>query len=123
MGYTVSKCVLGRVAAVVVLGLATAGCTTWVKPGASEYDRQAAMAQCEVASLQMAPPQMYTAMASEARQDAATQSCSWDGKGNRSCTTVPGQRRAARYEERDANQSARRAIVRDCMFSKGWREE
>lgn len=119
----ISRNVLGRVLAVVVLGLSTAGCTTWAKPGASEYELQATTARCEAAAMRQAPPEMYRHMISAARDDRPSQICNTDSKGQQTCNTRQGERRAAVYQERDANESARRAIVRDCMFSHGWRPE
>lgn len=123
MRNTISKSVLGRVSAILVLGLVSVGCTTWVKPGASEFELQATTSRCEAAAMRMAPPEMYRAMISAAREDAPSTFCNTDSKGKQTCNTTPGRHQAAVYQDRDSNESARRAIVRDCMFSHGWRPE
>ncbi len=112
-----------RVSAVLMLGLATTSCTTWVKPGASEYELQATTARCEAASQLQAPPEMHSVTISPAREYPTTPYCNTDSQGRQTCTKPPRDYRPAVYSERDANETVRRAIVRDCMFSFGWRPE
>lgn len=106
------------VAALLVLAGLT-GCTTWVKPGATPAQRDAALSRCEANAYRQAPAAPITVMTDAGGWKEGDKVCR-TVDGQRVCTRQPPRFQGPRYSTQDANEDARDAFVADCMFSQGW---
>ena len=100
-----------------------AGCTTWVRPGATPGMRDAAIARCEAVGYANIPPNMVSYQSGGGYTTPRERRCRTDGNGVERCTTTGGDHRPPTYSTRDTNKPARDAIFRDCMYQDGWHEE
>lgn len=114
-----------RPASVAVLAglLLTAGCTKWVKPGASDFERDATKARCDADSRMRAPPAIERYMSSPGGYTPQKTRCRTDSSGRERCTTEGGDWRPPTYSSRDLNDDTRDSIFRACMYANGWRAE
>jgi hypothetical protein len=104
------------------LCLVLAGCTTWVKPGATEAMRDAQMARCEAAAYRQAPSAPVVVMVDSGGFRPPERSC-WRQRGQTVCRITPGYFAGPTYGTQDANGAARDAFFQDCMFRDGWTQE
>jgi hypothetical protein len=103
-----------------MLCLMLAGCTTWVKPGASPDALDLATSQCKAASYQQLPANLSTQVTNGATY-ADRKKCEKNEIG--SCIKVHGRYTAQTSSTTDSNQEGRESIFRACMMSSGWREQ
>ncbi len=99
------------------------GCTTWVKPGASELDRDRQVNACEVDSYAAYPPLLRRVIVEPAHWEPGEERCFKDKKGNVHCTRGIGHWEPARYGTVDENDGPRRAVFESCMYKYGWQKE
>ena len=109
--------------ALLVALFATAGCTKWVKPGATEFERDATKARCDADSRMRAPPVLERYMSSAGGYTPQKTRCNTDSRGRESCTTTGGDYRPPTFSTRDLNDDTRDSVFRACMYANGWRAE
>lgn len=100
---------------VVLSVLATlTGCvdTRWVKPGASEHERQVQLTACEAQALKDLPPDNVV-------EDSYSTSSLKDKPDDKKID----QDKETRNWVTDANESKRDVLVNNCMLQKGWSQE
>ncbi|CAH2599416.1 conserved protein of unknown function [Rhodovastum atsumiense] len=112
----------GRWFPAIGLVVALAGCTNWVKPGATEAMRDRQMAACQAGAFQHAPAVPVVVMTDPGGYRPPQRYC-WKDKDERVCRTSPGYYQEPRYGTQDANSGARDAFFEDCMFRAGWTKE
>lgn len=84
----------------------------WVKPGASEHDRQVQLTACQAKALKDLPPDNVV---EKAYSTSSTQDKPDDKKIDQDKETV--------NRITDANGSQREVLVDNCMLQKGWDKE
>ncbi|MBE1159490.1 hypothetical protein [Dyella acidiphila] len=99
------------------------GCTTWVKPGASERDRDADVAACEAIGYDRFAPAVATYLARGSYWEPPSTVCSKSDDKHETCTTSGGGWRPDEYSSHDVNGDARDAFVVDCMYRKGYNKQ
>ncbi|WP_436882919.1 hypothetical protein [Enterobacter asburiae] len=83
--------------------------TRWVKPGASDHDRQVQLTVCEAQSLKDLPP-----------DNVVENSYSRSSLKDKLADKKIDQNKEIRNWVTDANASKRDILVKDCMFHNGW---
>ena len=83
--------------------LLLSGCSTyqWVKPGSNANDATIAETKCEAQALRDLPP-----------DNVVSSTYTTKDKKNKTSDTS--------YSVSDANESKRKVLIKDCMYSKGW---
>ncbi|WP_342239602.1 hypothetical protein [Inquilinus sp. OTU3971] len=99
--------------------LTLAGCTTWVRPGATPEQADAALTLCRARSIGQLPPDMVTVMTSEGHYTDTKEKCK-ERHGNFSCKTTGGTYVQPNYETRDQNDAPRETLIDACMIKGGW---
>ncbi|MCT4737233.1 hypothetical protein [Raoultella ornithinolytica] len=84
----------------------------WIKPGASEQDRQVQLTACEAQALKDMPPDNVV---EDTQTLSSTKKNADDKKTNKDKETY--------HRMTDANASQRGVLVDNCMFGKGWNKE
>jgi hypothetical protein len=112
-----------RLLLVLFAGVVLGGCTTWVKPGATDYDRERDSNACEVESYNHYPPRLRQVLVEPAHWEPFTEDCYTDKKGRRHCTRSGGYFVPNRYGTADENDGPRRAVYEACMYKYGWQKE
>lgn len=118
MGFRRSCNALGLVAVIASL-LALGGCATWVKPGATEAQRDAQTARCQAGSFQRAPAAPVTVMTNPGGWVPPEKEC-WKEHGERRCRIRDGYYQGPSYSTEDVNEGARDALFDECMYNAGW---
>ena len=105
--------------ALLALPLALGSCAEWERPGATPFQRDAALSRCEAAAYQYAPSQLVTVQTDRGGWVPGRRECRGEGERQR-CTETQGYYRQPSYGQRDQNRPAREAMVGDCMRQDGW---
>lgn len=113
----------GHLAPLVAAVLLLASCTTWVKPGATELDRDRDSNACELQSYNNYPPRLRQILVEPAHWDPPTEECHTDKKGRQRCVRTGGGWQPARYGTADENDAPRRTAFEACMYKYGWQKE
>lgn len=104
------------------LPLVLAGCTTWVKPGATLEERDIVIAKCRAYAYQRVTPNIATVMTSPGGYRPGEQRCT-TRDGNTVCRWIEGYYVPPSYSTQDMNDAARDAAIDDCMYTNGWHKE
>ncbi|TDB62141.1 hypothetical protein [Photorhabdus khanii] len=105
----------------IILFTLLTGCTSWEKPGATQFERDRDYAECrEIGYSRFSPD--WTSEVVHSYETKYFPCEDKDKKKDKSCghyITVP----KAEVKRWDKNESARRWVISSCMHKKGWHEE
>lgn len=101
--------------------LLLSGCgTNWVKPGATDADRQATQRLCEADAYAKFPPRVRTVETSPGRYAPVKTTCNQTPQGQ-TCTQSGGEWIPPSSYRTDDNENARDADIDACFYANGWR--
>ncbi|WP_150119695.1 hypothetical protein [Collimonas pratensis] len=105
---------------IIFISLLIAGCTTWVKQGVSDYDRDVDLASCTAIGYDRFRSEIITYKVRDSYYEPIVTTCKTDKDDKEKCTTKGGVWHPSEYSSYDAQGGTRSAFVEDCMYHKGY---
>ncbi|HWL83138.1 MAG TPA: hypothetical protein VNR89_19485 [Roseomonas sp.] len=99
------------------LALLLAGCATWVKPGATEADGKAVLAQCRARAEAELPALRRTEIQRPGYWVPSRTEC---GPRQTGCSTSSSYFQPPVYRDYDPNGALRETVIETCMQDQGW---
>lgn len=104
--------------------LVLAGCTTWTKPGATQYEFDRDSSQCQAQAYQQFPVRMV-ADYNPLLQQAPSYNTQCQAIGDfTNCQTQPSINSMSQFHtEHDINIDGRNSAYQACMYGLGWHQQ